>query len=79
MTFDEETAVEQCRRELDCLNAMVTRCITPDDDEYDRTLEHVMHSIGCVSEKLGKICDGHAAELVAPDWAPSKPVAADED
>ena len=69
MTFDEATAIEQCRRELGCLNAMVTRCITPDDDEYDRTLEHIMHSIDYVSEKLDKICDGHAADLVAPSWA----------
>ena len=70
MDFDEKTAIEQCRREISCIVATMERCITPDDNEDDRVLEHFMHALENVSDELDQIYGGHAADLVAPDWSP---------
>lgn len=64
--FDEKTAIEKCRRELDCLAAAMGAALRPDSDTETLALEHYLTSVERISEELDAITEGQAASLVAP-------------
>ena len=69
MDFDEKTAIERCRRELDCLAAAMGAALRPDGDTETLALEHYVNSVEHISEELDTIAEGQAVSLVAPPEA----------
>ena len=69
MDFDTKTAIEKCRRELDCLAAAMELALRPDSDTETLALEHYLASVERISEELDAIVDGNAVMLVAPPEA----------
>lgn len=69
MDFDTKTAIEKCRRELDCLAAAMELALRPDSDTETLALEHYLTTIERISEELDAIAAGKAASLVAPPEA----------
>ncbi len=55
MGFDESTAVEECRRELDCLAAAMERCLPAEGGEGDMVLEHFLRAVERVAGELGRL------------------------
>ena len=66
MDFDTKTAIEKCRRELDCLAAAMELTLRPGSDTETLAVEHYVNSLEHVSGELDAIAAGHAASLVAP-------------
>ena len=66
MDFDEKTAIERCRRELDCLAAAMQAALRPGGDTETLALEHYVNSVEHISEELDLIAKGASASLVAP-------------
>ena len=69
MDFNEKTAIEKCRRELDCLAAAMEMALRPGSDTETLALEHYLTSVERISEELDAIAAGKAASLVAPPEA----------
>lgn len=66
MDFDEKTAVEKCRRELDCLAAAMQLTLRAGGDTEMLAVEHYVNSVERLAEELDAIANGRAATLVAP-------------
>ena len=66
MDFDEKTAIERCRRELDCLAAAMELALRSESDAETLALEHYVNSVEHISEELDLIAKGASASLVAP-------------
>lgn len=69
MDFDTKTALEKCRRELDCLAAAMELALRPESDTETLALEHYLTSVERISEELDAIASGGSTSLVAPPEA----------
>lgn len=54
----ESNAVEECCRELKCLEAAMERALGPDDDPATLAIEHYLRSVSSVRERLESLIEG---------------------
>lgn len=68
MRTSEDTAnhLDDCARELQCIEEVMVALIGPDDDAGDRIMEHLALSVGRVRAELERIYKGIAREKAAP-------------
>lgn len=63
---DAAGRLDDCTRELQCIEEVMVALIGPDDDAGDRIMEHLALNVGRVRAELEGIYRGIAHEKAAP-------------